>query len=128
MAVTTDYHAFPYLHHEMGLAMAAADLAVSRAGASVLGEFPAFGLPSILIPYPHAWRYQKVNADYLANRGAAIYMDEAKMGERLLATIREVLKDSARLETMRTAARALAKPDGAKQAAQALADLAGGRS
>jgi UDP-N-acetylglucosamine:LPS N-acetylglucosamine transferase len=58
------YHVFEYVH-EMGLAFAAADLVVSRAGASILGEYPLFGLPSILIPYPHAWRYQKVNADYL---------------------------------------------------------------
>ena len=60
----------------MGLAFAAADLVVSRAGASILGEYPLFGLPSILIPYPYAWRYQKVNADYLATRGAAIRLDD----------------------------------------------------
>ncbi len=124
----THYHAFPYLHHEMGLAMAGADLVVSRSGASVLGEFPAFGLPSILIPYPHAWRYQKVNADYLANRGAAIYMDEASIAETLLPTVRNVLNDPARLEAMRQASRTLAQPEGAKHAAEALAQLAGGRS
>ena len=127
MADTTDYHVYPYLHHEMGLAMAGADVVVCRSGASVLGEFPLFGLPSILIPLAYAWRYQKVNADYLAQRGAAIELDETDMAERLLPTLRDLLHDSARLEQMRQAARALARPDGAACAAEALAELAGAR-
>ena len=101
---------------------------VSRSGAVVLGEFTVFGLPSILIPYPYAWRYQKVNADYLANRGAAIYMDESTMGEVLLPTVLDLLKDTNRLEAMKTAARTLARPDAAKDAAKALLELAGGRA
>lgn len=119
------YHMFAYLHEEMGLALAAADLVVSRAGASVLGEFPAFGLPAVLIPYPYAWRYQQVNADYLAGRGAALRLDEAQMAARLLPTIRELLGDPARLATMRAAAAALAVPDAAARAAAELARLAG---
>ena len=125
MPDTTHYHVYPYLHHEMGLAMAAADLVVCRSGASVLGEFPLFGLPSILIPLAYAWRYQKVNAEYLAGRGAAIDMDEKVMAERLLPTLQELLHDEARLAQMRQAARTLARPDGADCAAQALAELAG---
>lgn len=128
MSDVTRYHAFPYLHHEMGLAMAAADLVVCRAGASVLGEFPFFGLPSILIPLAYAWRYQKVNADYLASRGAAIEMDESRMGDDLLPTIRSLVNDPERLAEMRASAKRLAQMDGAMRAAEQLAQLAGAQA
>ena len=91
-----------------------------------MGGFRQFGVPSILIPLAWAWRYQKVNAEYLAERGAAIELDEKDMADRLLPTIHDLLHDAARLEQMRRAARALARPDGAKCAAEALAELAGG--
>ncbi|MDX2141213.1 MAG: undecaprenyldiphospho-muramoylpentapeptide beta-N-acetylglucosaminyltransferase [Chloroflexota bacterium] len=120
------YHPFAYLHREMGLAFAAADLVLSRSGASILGEFPYFGLPSILVPYPYAWRYQKVNADYLAERGAAIVMQDADMARDLLGTMNGLLDDPARLAQMRDAARALAQPDGARRAVEALTRLAKG--
>ncbi len=124
LGTTTGYAAFPYLHHEMGAAMAAADLVVSRSGASVLGEFPLFGLPAILIPYPHAWRYQKVNADYLAEHGAGIVLEEARMKDELLPLVRRLLSDADQLGAMRAAARALAQPEGAARAAEQLAQLA----
>jgi UDP-N-acetylglucosamine--N-acetylmuramyl-(pentapeptide) pyrophosphoryl-undecaprenol N-acetylglucosamine transferase len=121
------YHAFPYLHREMGLAMAAADLVVSRAGASILGEFPLFRLPAVLIPYPHAWRYQKVNADYLSSRGAAVRLDEDKLSSELLPLIRSLLNDPKRLDEMRAASAALALPDAADHLARELTQLAGGQ-
>ncbi|MBE2266588.1 MAG: UDP-N-acetylglucosamine--N-acetylmuramyl-(pentapeptide) pyrophosphoryl-undecaprenol N-acetylglucosamine transferase, partial [Anaerolinea sp.] len=118
------YHPFPYLHDDVGLALAAADLTVSRAGASVLGEYPLFALPSILVPYPYAWRYQKVNADYLAERGAAVVLRDEDMAVQLAPTIRSVL--GARLEDMKRRAAALNVPDGAWNVARALIDLARG--
>jgi UDP-N-acetylglucosamine--N-acetylmuramyl-(pentapeptide) pyrophosphoryl-undecaprenol N-acetylglucosamine transferase len=124
----THYHAFPYLHGEMGLAFAAADLAVSRAGASTLGEFPHFGLPSILVPYPYAWRYQKVNADALAEQGAAVVMNDADMERDLLPAVRALLNDPARLDAMARAARALAQPEGAWRVGQELLRLAGAQA
>ncbi len=121
------YHAFPYLHDEMGLALAAADLVVSRAGASALGEFPIVGLGAILVPYPYAWRYQKVNADFLAARGAAIRLNDEDLKMKLLPTIRELLRDPARLAAMSAAARAAAVPDAAERIAAELVTLAGVR-
>ena len=119
------YHAFPYLHHEMGLAQAAADLALSRAGASVLAEFPHAGLPAVLVPYPWAWRYQKTNADWLEARGAALTLEDADMETSLLPTLLALLGDEDRLQGMRRAATALARPDGARHLARELLALGG---
>lgn len=121
----THYHAFPYLHGDMAEAFAAADLVVSRAGASTLGEFPAFALPAILVPYPYAWRYQKVNADYLAERGAAIVMNDADLPEKLWPAIRDLYQDPARLERMRAASAQLAEKDSAWRVGRELLRLAG---
>jgi UDP-N-acetylglucosamine--N-acetylmuramyl-(pentapeptide) pyrophosphoryl-undecaprenol N-acetylglucosamine transferase len=117
------YHAYSYLHDNMALSLAAADLVVCRSGASILGEFPFFRLPSILIPLAYSWHYQQVNADYLAERGAAIHLDEGNMQDELLSTIRDLLGSQERLETMRSCAAELARPDGADNLALALAEL-----
>lgn len=118
------YHPHPYLHEEMGAALAAADLTLSRAGASTLGEYPLFGLPSILAPYPYAWRYQKVNADYLVRNGAAILLEDARLAEELLPTIRGLLQDPARLDAMRSAVKSLARPQAAAEIGRLLLELA----
>ncbi len=114
------YHPYPYLHEGMGEAMAAADLAVCRAGASVLGELPAASLPAILIPYPHAWRYQRVNAEWLVSQGAAVMVEDGQLAESLLPTVRQLLHDPAELERMRRSARALARPEAVERLADHL--------
>ncbi len=120
-----NYHAYPYLHEDMGAALAAADLVVARAGASTLGEFPLLGLPAILVPYPHAWRYQKVNADYLAGRGAAIVLEDASLKSDLAAAVKRLLSDDARLDGMRQAMSSLSRPQAAAGIASQLFRLAG---
>lgn len=119
------YHAFDYLHDDMGLALAVADIAVSRSGASALGELTQFGLPAILVPYPYAWRYQKVNADFLTNRGAALSVDDFSLGEDLLPAIRRLLDEPSFLRQMAERARILAQPDGASNIARLLITLEG---
>lgn len=118
------YHPFPYLHEEMGAALASADLAVSRAGASVLGEFPLFGLPAVLVPYPYAWRYQKVNADYLARRKAAVVLEDQRLHAELLPVVRNLLADPHRLSEMGAAMHSLSRPNAARDIASLLRELA----
>jgi len=120
------YKLFAYLHsEEMGLALAAADVVVSRAGASILGEFPLMGLPAILAPYQFAWRYQKVNADYLVERGAAVRLDAEMLDQTLWPALESLLGDEARWTAMQKRARALARPDAAANLAAQLRALAG---
>lgn len=123
-ALRPHYHAHPYLH-EMGLALAAADLVVSRAGASALGEYPLFGLPAVLVPYPYAWRYQKVNAGVLVRRGAAVQLKDEELAARLDGEVRALLGDPARLAAMRQAARAAAAPRAAEHIGEELVRLGG---
>jgi UDP-N-acetylglucosamine--N-acetylmuramyl-(pentapeptide) pyrophosphoryl-undecaprenol N-acetylglucosamine transferase len=117
------YHPFPYLH-EMGTALASADLVISRAGASTLGEYPLVGLPAILVPYPYAWRYQSINAQYLVQKGAAVMIEDSRLVERLLPTLRSLLGDEDRLLAMRSAMRSLSQPQAASNLATAIIDLA----
>jgi UDP-N-acetylglucosamine--N-acetylmuramyl-(pentapeptide) pyrophosphoryl-undecaprenol N-acetylglucosamine transferase len=120
------YKLFTYLHsEEMGLALAAADLVISRAGASTLGEYPLMGLPAILVPYPFAWRYQKVNADYLVEKGAAVRLDNDKLSDELLPTLASLLDDEAHLDAMKQCARSLARPQAASDQAAQLREMAG---
>jgi len=75
---------FPYLHEEMAAAFSSTDIVLSRSGASTLGELPFYGLPAILVPILFAWRYQKVNADYLVNKGAAVMIENSQLKEELI--------------------------------------------
>jgi UDP-N-acetylglucosamine--N-acetylmuramyl-(pentapeptide) pyrophosphoryl-undecaprenol N-acetylglucosamine transferase len=104
-----------------------ADLVVSRAGAMTLSEITAFGLPAVLVPYPHAvYNHQVVNARALVSKGAAeMILDSELSGETLAATIRRLLKDPARLRSMSQNARSLARHDARERIAMAIERLAG---
>jgi undecaprenyldiphospho-muramoylpentapeptide beta-N-acetylglucosaminyltransferase len=116
------YFPFPYLHDRMGAAMASADLVVARAGASTLGEFPAFELPAILIPYPHAWRYQRVNARYLVDRGGGVMLNDEDLPDKLASTVLELMADEDKRANMRIATRKLFQPDAARRIGDLILD------
>jgi UDP-N-acetylglucosamine--N-acetylmuramyl-(pentapeptide) pyrophosphoryl-undecaprenol N-acetylglucosamine transferase len=121
------YHAYPYLHEQMGAALAAADLVLSRAGASTLGEFPLFGLPAMLVPYPYAWRYQKVNADFLVQHGAAVELDDSKLQDRLMPVLNDLLENPQKLRAMRAAMQSQSHPRAAADIGHLLLALSGER-
>lgn len=118
------YYVAPYLHEAMPLALHAADVGVSRAGASVLGEFPAVGLAAILVPYPYAGAHQKQNAAYLERHGAAVVINDSDLQPMLKETIVTLLTQPQKLQAMRQASRALAQPQAAQNLAQAILEVA----
>jgi UDP-N-acetylglucosamine--N-acetylmuramyl-(pentapeptide) pyrophosphoryl-undecaprenol N-acetylglucosamine transferase len=121
--IQAHYHVRDYVD-KMGLAFAVADLAICRAGASTLSEFPAFGLPSILIPLAYTWRYQEINADWLASRGAAIRLDEDQMPTQLVPLVHDLFRAPERLGKMREAALTLSHTDGAANIARVILNQA----
>lgn len=119
----TRYHLSGYMFEGTPWAMAAADLALCRSGASTMGELPAVALPAILVPYPYAGGHQKLNARYLQKNGAAVILDDGDL-DRMLPLVGELLHNETRLRAMRDAARRLAHPDAARRVARILLDLA----
>jgi undecaprenyldiphospho-muramoylpentapeptide beta-N-acetylglucosaminyltransferase len=118
------YRPYPFLYDEIGAAMRLADLALTRAGAATLGELPLFGLPAILVPYPYAWRYQRVNASYLAKRGAAEVIEDGYLGEQIVPKIQDLITDTAKRGKMSQAMQSLAQPQAAAKIASLLVSLA----
>jgi UDP-N-acetylglucosamine--N-acetylmuramyl-(pentapeptide) pyrophosphoryl-undecaprenol N-acetylglucosamine transferase len=111
---------------EFGAALAAPDLAVSRAGGTVW-ELAASGTPSVLVPYPYATSdHQTLNARHFERGGGAVVVPEPEL-ERVPALVEELLTDPERLETMREAMLAMARPHAADEIAEELIALASAR-
>jgi UDP-N-acetylglucosamine--N-acetylmuramyl-(pentapeptide) pyrophosphoryl-undecaprenol N-acetylglucosamine transferase len=116
----------PFLDR-MELALAVADLVVARAGAGHIAELTVCGVPSILIPYPHATEnHQEANARVLVDAGAAeMFLDAQLSGERLGARIVDLADDETRRERMGAAALAWARPDAAERLAGLVHEVGG---
>jgi len=113
------YRPEPFLREGMVDALAAADLVVGRAGSSTLAEVTAFGLPMVVVPYPHAGAHQRANAEAIAAGGAAVLIEDEAFDGAALLTSAALLDDPERHAALAAAARRLARP----AAAEAVADL-----
>jgi Glycosyltransferase family 28 C-terminal domain len=114
----------------MDLAYAAADLAVTRAGAMTMAELTAIGMPAVMVPLPHATAgHQAANARAAAEAGGArVVLDERLDGPTLAAAAAPLLADPGELARMGKAMLALARPRAAEDmAALVLAALPAGK-
>ena len=116
-----------YLGDGFHRALAAADLAVARAGGSIF-ELAQYGLPAVLVPYPHATAdHQTANARWMEQGGAAVVIPDDALGpDRLRAAVDGILLDNGRLRAMAAASARLARPDAARDVAAAVLAAAAG--
>jgi len=121
------YHLLAYTDR-LADAMAAADLVVGRSGGS-LAEIAALGRPAVLVPYPYASAdHQRKNAQWMANAGAALIVDDGEMtGERLAVTVAGLLEEPARLAAMALASASLGRPDATARVADEIEALLSAR-
>ena len=108
-----------FLEHEMTSALAAADLVVGRAGSSTLAEVAAFGLPMVVVPYPHAAGHQRRNAEEMVRSGAALLIEDEDFDAAALLSAAAILDRRSDHDAMAAADRSLARPG----AADAVAEL-----
>lgn len=117
-------HLVAYIQDMPG-ALAGADLAVSRAGAMALAELCAWGIPSVLVPFPHAAaNHQHHNAVALAEAGAAVLVPETELNQgRLWSELRGLADDRARRDALAERARERGHPRAAEEIVASLAKL-----
>ena len=114
---------------QMAHYMAAADLIVSRAGASTLAEISAVGVPAILMPYPYdRHKHQHANARVLEESHAAVIVDDsvnaADNAYRLAPVLESLMRSDERRRRMAKACAAVGMGGAAGNMAEELLDLA----
>ncbi|MBQ8154643.1 MAG: undecaprenyldiphospho-muramoylpentapeptide beta-N-acetylglucosaminyltransferase [Prevotella sp.] len=110
---------------DMGVAYKAADLVISRAGASSISEFCLIGKPVILVPSPNvAEDHQTKNAMALVNVDAALYVKDSEASAQLLALAVDTVNDEAKLTSLKENILKLALPDSAEIIAKEVIKLA----
>jgi UDP-N-acetylglucosamine--N-acetylmuramyl-(pentapeptide) pyrophosphoryl-undecaprenol N-acetylglucosamine transferase len=123
-ALRDRYRPAAFLGAQLLDALGAADLVVGRAGSSTLAEATAFGLPMVVIPYPHAGDHQRANAAAMATAGAATFIADEQLDAASLLDAVSVLDDAARYAAMAAASRSLGRPGAADAVAEIVLALA----
>jgi UDP-N-acetylglucosamine--N-acetylmuramyl-(pentapeptide) pyrophosphoryl-undecaprenol N-acetylglucosamine transferase len=77
-----------------------------------------------LVPYPHAWHYQHLNANYLVTQGAAEILPDEKLEQELFGQIQRLITNTTTLNRMRSAMSSLASPDADKKIAEIIYSMA----
>ena len=126
-APTIDMREYIY---DMPTVMNAADVIIGRAGASSCNEIAAAGIPAILIPSPNVTaNHQEKNARVLSDNGAAILVLEKECTpEGIYQTVKELLEDREKAESMASALRSMAVPDSAEKICAVIEELIKTRS
>jgi UDP-N-acetylglucosamine--N-acetylmuramyl-(pentapeptide) pyrophosphoryl-undecaprenol N-acetylglucosamine transferase len=120
------YQCFSFLMEDLGLALAASDLVVSRAGANTIAELAALKKPTILIPASHL-RDQPTNALVLSRQGAVRVIQEERLNHRtLIREIEHVLGSEQEQRLLKEGIGKLAMPDAARKLAKLIVDCATG--
>ena len=114
---------------DMAEAYSQADMVICRAGATSIAEITVLGIASILIPYPFAANnHQEINARCLSDKGAAIMMRQGEIiGDALAVLIERFYENPDELKKIRENAKALGRPNAAKEIAESLTRLIRGR-
>jgi UDP-N-acetylglucosamine--N-acetylmuramyl-(pentapeptide) pyrophosphoryl-undecaprenol N-acetylglucosamine transferase len=108
----------------MDYAYAAADIVVSRSGATTIAELTRIGKPAVLVPYPFAAAdHQTMNAKTVSEAGAAVMIADNTVESVLGTVILETLKERAHMESMSKASKSLGKPDAGRIVAEKILNL-----
>jgi len=125
--IPSNVRVMPFVE-DMGQAYAAADLVVSRSGATTIAELGIVGKPAVFVPLPSASTNEQVhNARVCERNNAAIVLADAELGTSLFSTITDVMNNSDKRASMAAAMLQLGKPNAAHDAASLILQVSGWR-
>lgn len=125
--IPTNVKIVPYIEDMLGI-MKRTDLIISRAGATVISEITALGIPSILIPSPYVTHnHQYMNAKELSDRGAASIIEESKLSsDILIEKIDEIMENKKKYDIMKKESKKLGVNDSASKIYNVIKQLVDG--